>query len=322
MNLNDISRKIFDIQSEIEFENIALHIFKFQYHHCAVYKKFCDLLKVSVDKICKIEDIPFLPIQFFKTHQIKSAEFLEEKIFTSSGTTGILTSKHFIKELNLYETSFLKTFESFYPDWEKSTIVGLLPSYLERSGSSLIYMVNYFIKHSKSDRSKFQLELTPEFLDFLVFDESPKIMFGVTFALLDLAKKGIKPRNTIIIETGGMKGRGKEITRQQLHETLKYSLSLKEIHSEYGMTELMSQSYLQEDYFSSPIWKKALVRETTDPLHVKTEGKGALNFIDLANIHSCSFIATDDLGIVFNGKFQVVGRIDHSETRGCNLLIL
>ena len=183
-------------------------------------------------------------------------------------------------------------------------------------------MVNYFIKHSKSDRSKFQLELTPEFLDFLVFDESPKIMFGVTFALLDLAKKGIKPRNTIIIETGGMKGRGKEITRQQLHETLKYSLSTKEIHSEYGMTELMSQSYLQEDYFSSPIWKKALVRETTDPLHVKTEGKGALNFIDLANIHSCSFIATDDLGIVFNGKFQVVGRIDHSETRGCNLLIL
>ena len=322
MNLNDITQRIFDIQSEIEFENTALRVFKFQYYKCPVYKKFCDLLNVSVDQVFKIEDIPFLPIQFFKTHQIKSSEFLEEQVFTSSGTTGKSTSKHFVKELKLYETSFLKTFETFYPEWQKSTIIGLLPSYLERSGSSLIYMVNYFIRKSESDRSRFQIELTPEFLEFLVFDKSPKIMFGVTFALLELAKKGIKPRNTTIIETGGMKGRGQELTRQQLHDILKHSLSPKEIHSEYGMTELLSQSYLQKDYFLSPIWKKALIRETTDPLHVKKEGKGALNFIDLANIHSCSFIATDDLGEVFNGKFQVSGRIDHSEIRGCNLLIL
>lgn len=322
MNLNDIAHRIFDIQSEIEFEKIALDVFQYQYKECSVYRKYCDLLRVSSNHVSQIVDIPFLPIQFFKTHKIKSSEFKEEQVFTSSGTTGISTSKHFVRELKLYEKSFLKTFESFYPNWKESTIIGLLPSYLERTGSSLIYMVDYFIKHSECDNSKFQLELSSEFLHFLEDDKTPKIMFGVTFALLELAEKGIKPRNTTIIETGGMKGRGKEITRQQLHDILESSLSPKAIHSEYGMTELLSQSYLQKDYFTSPSWMRPLVRETTDPLNVKTEGKGALNFIDLANINSCSFIATDDLGIVINGKFKVSGRIDHSEIRGCNLLVI
>ena len=323
MNLNEIEHRIFDIQNNLDFENSAIDIFKYQYKNCLIYNQYCTLLKVKPNSINKIENIPFLPIQFFKTQKITSGHFKKDILFTSSGTSGNLTSKHYIKDLGLYEKSFLTTFKNFYPNWKEYSIIGLLPSYLERTGSSLIYMVNYLINESSQSNSKFQLELTPKFINYLESDSSPKIIFGVTFALLQMAEKKIKPKNTIIIETGGMKGRGKELTREELHKVLKYHLEPTAIHSEYGMTELLSQAYLKGDLFKTPRWLKPLVRDTTDPLKSQLSGKGALNFIDLANLHSCSFIATEDLGLVTqNGDFKVSGRIDNSEIRGCNLLVL
>lgn len=323
MNLNANWNRIFEIESDSDFLNLSLEVFNYQFQYCSTYRKYCDLINVKPENIKQLEDIPFLPIQFFKSKKLKSGDFKEEIIFTSSGTTGSQTSKHFVKDLALYEKSFLSAFNSFYPDWENQCIIGLLPSYLERTGSSLIYMVDHLINVSSDKESKFQLDLKNDFVDFLENDPRPKIMFGVTFALLDLAEKGIKLNNTTIIETGGMKGKRKEITREELHQILNDSLLPKAIHSEYGMTELLSQGYLQNNSFSVPKWMKALVRPTTDPLQSLNQGKGALNIIDLANIHSCSFIATDDLGTVnSDGTFTVSGRIDHSQIRGCNLLVV
>ena len=324
MNLNEIEHRIFDIQNNLDFQNVAFDIFKYQYHNCSTYNKYCNLLNIESNSVQKIEDIPFLPIQFFKTQKIVSGDFDQEITFSSSGTSrATTTSKHYLKNVSLYKKSFMKAFESFYPNWKEYTIIGLLPSYLERKGSSLIYMVNHFICESQKKESKFQLNLTPQFIDYLETDSSPKIIFGVTFALLQMAEKKIQPKNTIIIETGGMKGRGKELTRKELHKVLQTHLKPKAIHSEYGMTELLSQAYLKGDEFTPPKWLKPLARDITDPLTCKLEGKGALNFIDLANVHSCSFIATDDLGTVKqDGNFSVSGRIDHTQIRGCNLLIL
>lgn len=322
MNLNEIQDKIFDIQNEKSFEECALQVFKLQYDSNLVYKQYCDLINIKATEVTNLIEIPFLPIQFFKSQLIKTGQFQEEITFTSSGTTGTNTSKHFVKDIKVYETSFLTAFEIAYPNWKQSTIIGLLPSYLERSGSSLIYMVDYLIKHSHSKKSTFQLELTEDFTHYLQNDPSPKIMFGVTFALLEIADKGIKPLNTTIIETGGMKGRGKELTREELHAVINSKIQPDQLHSEYGMTELLSQGYLKDDYFISPPWMKCFVRDTTDPLSTKTEGKGALNIIDLANLHSCSFIATEDLGEVKKEGFKVSGRIDHSQIRGCNLLVI
>lgn len=323
MNLNANWNRIFEIESESDFLNLSLEVFNYQYQNCHTYRKYCDLINIKPEDVKLLEDIPFLPIQFFKSQELKSGDFKEEIIFTSSGTTGSQTSKHFVKDLEIYEKSFLAAFNSFYPDWENQCIIGLLPNYLERTGSSLIYMVDHLINLSTDKESKFQLNLTDDFIDFLKNDSRPKIMFGVTFALLDLAEKGIKLNNTTIIETGGMKGKRKEITREELHQILNDSLSPNAIHSEYGMTELLSQGYLQNNSFLAPKWMKALVRPTTDPLLSLKQGKGALNIIDLANTHSCSFIATDDLGSVNeDGTFTVSGRIDHSQIRGCNLLIV
>ena len=323
MNLNEIEHRIFDIQNNLDFEKIAFDVFKHQYHNCSTYNKYCNLLNIELNTVQRIEDIPFLPIQFFKTQKIISGDFEQEITFSSSGTSGAITSKHYLKDVNVYEKSFMKAFESFYPNWKDCTIIGLLPSYLEREGSSLIYMVNHLIRKSKKKESTFQLNLTPQFIDYLETDYSPKIIFGVTFALLQMTEAKVQPKNAIIIETGGMKGRGKELTRNELHKVLQKHLRPKAIHSEYGMTELLSQAYLQEDLFTPPKWLKPLVRDTTDPLNSKPEGKGALNFIDLANLYSCSFIATDDLGTVTqDGNFSVSGRIDHSQIRGCNLLVL
>lgn len=323
MNLNEIEQRIFDIKDDSSFEELALLVFKQQYKSCSIYQQYCDLLSIIPSNVKSILDIPFLPIQFFKKHKITSGNFKEESIFSSSGTTGSQTSKHFVKDLNLYKSSFLTAFNQFYPDWENSAIIGLLPSYLERKGSSLIYMVDYLIKNSNNNGSKFQLSPDEDFIHYLETNDEPKIIFGVTFALLDLSDRGIKPKNAIILETGGMKGRGKELTREELHSVLQRNLSPKAIHSEYGMTELLSQAYLQKDSFQSPNWMKAFIRDTTDPLTVRKVGKGALNIIDLANLHSCSFIATDDLGEVnTNGSFKVSGRIDHSQIRGCNLLVI
>lgn len=322
MNLNANWNRIFEIQSDSEFLDLSLEAFNHQYNNCDVYKTYCDLIRIKPNEINCLEDIPFIPIQFFKSHHVKSGSFQEEIIFTSSGTTGSKTSQHLIKDLNIYTKSFLDAFDQFYPNWKSHCIIGLLPSYLEREGSSLIYMVDHLIANSDDSASKFQLELNDEFINFLENDPRPKIMFGVTFALLDLAEKGIQLNNTVIIETGGMKGKRKEITRDELHEILRNSLSPKAINSEYGMTELLSQAYLQKDSFDTPAWMKTMVRPTTDPLLTKVAGKGVLNIIDLANIHSCSFIATDDLGEVFkNGSFVVKGRIDHSQVRGCNLMV-
>jgi len=323
MNLNEIEHRIFNIENNLDFQNVAFDVFKHQYHNCSTYNKYCNLLKIELNTVQRIEDIPFLPIQFFKTQKIISGDFEQEITFSSSGTSGAITSKHYLKDVNVYEKSFIKAFESFYPNWKDFTIIGLLPSYLEREGSSLIYMVNHLIRESKKKESTFQLNLTRQFIDYLETDSSPKIIFGVTFALLQMTEAKIQPKNTIIIETGGMKGRGKELTRNELHRVLQKHLRPKAIHSEYGMTELLSQAYLQDDLFTPPKWLKPLARDTTDPLTSKLEGKGALNFIDLANLYSCSFIATDDLGTVTkDGNFSVSGRIDHSQIRGCNLLVL
>ena len=323
MNLNEIEHRIFDIQNNLDFEKSALDIFNYQYQNCSIYNTYCDLLNIKPNTIQKLENIPFLPIQFFKTQKVISGSFEKATVFTSSGTSGNSTSKHYVKNLSLYEKSFLTTFERFYPSWKDCTIIGLLPNYLEREGSSLIYMVNHLIRESKKKESTFQLNLTPQFIDYLETDSSPKIIFGVTFALLQMTEAKVQPKNAIIIETGGMKGRGKELTRNELHRVLQKHLQPKAIHSEYGMTELLSQAYLQDDLFTPPKWLKPLARDTTDPLTSKLEGKGALNFIDLANLYSCSFIATDDLGTVTkDGNFSVSGRIDHSQIRGCNLLVL
>ena len=322
MNLNEFQDKIFDISNEELFEIQSLKVFNLQYQNNLIYKQYCDLINVNTKQVNKITEIPFLPIQFFKSQVIKTTRFHEEAIFTSSGTTLGSTSKHFIKNLKVYEKSFLKAFDLFYPNWEQSIIIGLLPSYLERSGSSLIYMVNYLIKNSNSKDSTFQLELNNEFIHFLQNDPNPKIMFGVTFALLEMADKGVRPLNTTIIETGGMKGRGKELTREELHAKVNSKIQPDNLHSEYGMTELLSQAYLKNDYFISPSWMKCLIRDTTDPLSTKKTGKGVLNIIDLANIHSCSFIATEDLGEVSQKGFKVSGRLDHSQIRGCNLLMI
>lgn len=322
MNLNEIEHKIFDINNESQFEQIALNVFQFQFEHCSIYNQYCNLIKKTPNNVKSLLDVPFLPIQFFKTQKVISGSYKEEAVFSSSGTTGSSTSKHNVKSLALYNRSFEKHFSNQYPNWKNSTIIGLLPSYLERKGSSLIHMVDYLIKESNNKNSRFQLDLTDEFIEFLTNDPSPKIMFGVTFALLKMADKNIKPKNTIIIETGGMKGRGKELTRDELHDIIKRKMEPKAIHSEYGMTELMSQAYFQKESFTPPSWMKVFVRPTTDPLLTKTKGKGALNIIDLANIHSCAFIAAEDLGEVFNnGSFLVSGRMDHSQIRGCNLLI-
>ena len=323
MNLNEIEHRIFNIENNLDFQNVAFDVFKHQYHNCSTYNKYCNLLNIELNEVQKIEDIPFLPIQFFKTQKIISGDFEQKITFSSSGTSGAITSRHYLKDVNVYEKSFIKAFESFYPNWKDCTIIGLLPSYLEREGSSLIYMVNHLIRESKQKESTFQLNLTPQFIDYLETDSSPKIIFGVTFALLQMTEAKVQPKNAIIIETGGMKGRGKELTRNELHRVLQKHLQPKAIHSEYGMTELLSQAYLQDDLFTPPKWLKPLARDTTDPLTSKLEGKGALNFIDLANLYSCSFIATDDLGTVTkDGNFSVSGRIDHSKIRGCNLLVL
>ena len=293
-----------------------------------MYRSFCDLLNVHPSDIQHIQDIPFLPIEFFKTHQIVSNTNPVKEIFTSSGTTGMSVSKHFVTDISLYEQSYLKGFEYFYGDISEYTILALLPSYLERNGSSLIYMVDDLIKKSNKPKSGFYLNNLEELKDTLLqLEESnEKIMLiGVSFALLDLVETyQFQLKNTIVMETGGMKGRRKEIIRTELHHQLKKGFGVAKIHSEYGMTELLSQAYSKGDgIFATPPWMKILIRDTEDPLQLIGQGKtGGINVIDLANINSCSFIATQDLGKTYtNNTFEVLGRFDASDIRGCNLLI-
>jgi len=301
---------------------------KYQFQHNILYHNYCNSLKIAWDKVDSLTKIPFLPISFFKNHEVKTGEFQEECVFTSSATTGTSTSKHFVKHISEYDLVFTSIFNQFYGNPSDFIILGLLPSYLERTGSSLIHMVQKLIDLSGNEKSGFFLnehQILAETLAQAEKSRKKAILIGVTFALLDFAEKfPMNLQNTIIIETGGMKGRGQEIIREEVNERLRCAFGAETIHSEYGMTELLSQAYSScLGIFSSPPWMKILIRDTSDPLGTFVTGSGALNIIDLANIHSCAFIASQDLGKVHpNGTFEVTGRMDRSDVRGCNLLVL
>ena len=320
---------VFNIQNQSDFKTCALQVFRHQFKNNAIYRSFCDLLYIHSSDVKEIEEIPFLPIQFFKSHAVLSSTQAVKETFTSSGTTGSSVSKHMVTDLSWYTKSYTKGFEYFYGPIEEYTVLGLLPNYLERAGSSLIYMVDDFIKKSNKPASGFYLNNLTELSKTLIaLDKKGEkvLLIGVTFALLDLIERQqFKLQKTIIMETGGMKGRRKEIIRNELHEILCAGLGVSKIHSEYGMTELLSQGYSSGDgVFDCPPWMKILARDTEDALTmVGTNKTGGLNVIDLANYNSCSFIATQDLGKVDNnGSFEVLGRFDHSDIRGCNLMVM
>lgn len=320
---------IFSISSQKEFEKISLKVFRHQYDHNQVYHDFCSLLQKDKSNVKSIKEIPFLPIQFFKSHQVVSSSNPIKETFTSSGTTGNLTSKHLVTDLTLYEQSFRNAFSQFYGNIEDYVILALLPSYLERDGSSLIYMVKDLIEGSNHPESGFYLNNYNELIQKLLeFDSSGQnvLLIGVTYALLDLVEKqSFQLQNTIIMETGGMKGKRKEIIREELHSILCNGFGVPTIHSEYGMTELLSQAYsLGNGVFECPPWMSVQIRDTEDALtYVDYRKTGGINIIDLANINSCSFIATQDLGKKNpNHSFEVLGRFDSSDIRGCNLMVV
>lgn len=319
----------FNIHSYSDFVDFSLEIFRFQAKNNMVYSSFMNHLNCDISAIKSLNEIPFLPIQFFKSHQIISSINKVEQTFLSSGTTGVQQSNHMVTDIAVYEKSFRKAFELFYGNIEEYTVLALLPSYLERDGSSLIYMVNDMIQKSNKPKNGFYLNNLDELAKNLIeLDEKGEktLLIGVSFALLDLVESyNFELKNTIIMETGGMKGRRKELIREELHAVLCDGFGVEEIHSEYGMTELLSQAYSKGNgLFECPPWMKILTRDTEDALTILPEGKsGGINVIDLANINSCSFIATQDLGKTYsNGTFEVLGRFDNSDIRGCNLLLL
>ena len=320
---------IFTSSNQKQFDKMALKVFRFQYENNLVYREFCDFLKTEVQKVKTIQEIPFLPIQFFKSHSVVSNTNPIQTTFTSSGTTGMVTSKHLVTNVSIYEESYRKGFSQFYGNIEDYVVLALLPSYLEREGSSLIHMVDDLIQLSNHPESGFYLHNYDELIEKIIqLDQSGQnvILIGVTYALLDLIEKhSFQLENTIIMETGGMKGKRKEMIREELHQQLCNGFGVKSIHSEYGMTELLSQAYsLGEGVFECPSWMQISIRDTEDALSYVREGKtGGINVIDLANINSCSFIATQDLGKKYsNGSFEVLGRFDHSDIRGCNLMVV
>lgn len=323
------STDIFTISSSKQFEKIALKVFRFQYDNNAAYRQFCDLMKQNKESVKSLKQIPFLPIQFFKSHDIVSTTDSPETIFTSSGTTGSIASRHLVTDLSWYEQSYRQAFAQFYGNIEDYTVLALLPSYLERKGSSLIHMIEDLIQLSNNPDSGFYLNDYDALVAKLVEQETENknvLLIGVTFALLDLIEKQhFNLEHTIIMETGGMKGRRKELIREELHAVLTNGFGVKTIHSEYGMTELLSQAYsLGNGIFECPSWMQVHIRDTEDALSPISYGKtGGINVIDLANINSCSFIATQDLGKKYeNGSFEVLGRFDNSDIRGCNLMVL
>jgi len=336
--------KIFNV-NEGNFEDLALEIFQFQYRHNSIYRTYVDMLKFNPQKINKLPDIPFLPIQFFKTHLVKTTDFEPVYEFQSSGTTQTINSRHFIGDIELYRQSFIRGFELFYGPVESWCIIGLLPSYLERQHSSLVFMVSELIRKSGHEQSGFYLyeyEKLHDTLKNLEQNKQKTLLIGVTFALLDFAKEyPFLLKHTVIMETGGMKGRREEIVRDEVQQLLKTKFQLDVIHSEYGMTELLSQAYSKgKGIFYCPPWMKVLIRDEEDPLSVQLAvanrqpgsefthdsqltTKGVINVIDLANIYSCSFIATDDAGKLYgDGGFEVIGRIDNSDIRGCSLMAI
>lgn len=321
--------EIFNLTDQAEFDRVALKIFRKQALHNQTYKRFLDLIGVQPLAIESVNSIPFLPIEFFKTHDIISSDDPVQITFLSSGTTGMTQSKHMVTDLSIYEKSFTQGFEHFYGDVEDFTILALLPGYLERKGSSLIYMVDQMIEKSESKASGFYLNNLTELADKLeaLDARGDKILLiGVSYALLDLIEsRRFNLKNTIVMETGGMKGKRKELVRQELHKLLTDGLGVSEIHSEYGMTELLSQAYSKgAGIFEVPPWMRMLIRDPEDPFNILPTGKsGGINIIDLANMNSCSFLATQDLGRQIDQQhFEILGRFDHSDIRGCNLMVV
>jgi phenylacetate-coenzyme A ligase PaaK-like adenylate-forming protein len=322
-------KEIFNLTNPEEFDKVALEIFRYQALNGATYKRFLDLIGVDPLSVKSVKHIPFLPIEFFKTHDILSSIEPVQRIFLSSGTTGTTQSRHLVTNLSIYEESFIRGFEHFYGPIEDITILALLPGYLERKGSSLIYMVNRMIEKSESKHSGFYLKNLTDLsqkLEELDAEGENILLIGVSYALLDLIEtRKFKLKNTIVMETGGMKGRRKEIVRQELHHLLSEGLGVPKIHSEYGMTELLSQAYSKgEGIFETPPWMKVFTRDPEDPFNMLSTGKsGGINIIDLANMNSCSFLATQDLGrSIDEDHFEILGRFDHSDIRGCNLMLV
>lgn len=320
---------IFTITGKKDFEKIALKVFRFQYDNNLVYQQFCHYLKKDKSNVKSLTEIPFLPIQFFKSHDVLSSKESIQQTFTSSGTTGSTTSKHLVTDISMYEQSYRNGFSEFYGNIENYCVLALLPSYLEREGSSLIYMVEDLITSSNHPDSGFYLNNYNELIKKLEeLDNAGQnvLLIGVTYALLDLIEQHqFNLKNTIIMETGGMKGKRKEIIREELHTLLCNGFGVPTIHSEYGMTELLSQAYsLGNGVFECPPWMQILIRDPEDALTLLPKGKnGGINVIDLANINSCSFIATQDLGKKYpNHSFEVLGRFDNSDIRGCNLMVI
>ncbi|MVT11706.1 acyl transferase [Chitinophaga tropicalis] len=318
---------IFSLKEQ-ELERTALELFRFQYRENTLYRAYVDALRIDPASIRSLLKIPFLPIQFFKTHTVTCGSFTPELVFESSGTTQTINSRHLVKEAGIYEQSFLTAFEQFYGPVEDYVVVGLLPSYLERQHSSLVYMVQDMVKRSGHADSGFYLYEHDKLYSRLQELEARKqktLLIGVTFGLLDFAERySLQLEHTIVMETGGMKGRREEWTRQEVHAYLQERLGAGNIHAEYGMTELLSQAYSAgQGIFSCPPWMKVLVRDESDPFQLSAgNAAGVINVIDLANIYSCAFIATEDIGKLHaDGKFEVLGRLDNSALRGCSLMV-
>lgn len=315
--------EIFLIGSEAEFEREALRLFRHQAEHCAPYAEYVRLLGVEPSQVQRVEDIPMLPIEIFKSHKVYCGKQEPQKTFTSSATTGMVQSRHYVEDIALYERAFTEAFRHFYGDERECSIYALLPSYLEREGSSLVYMAERLI--AQCGGGGFYLHDYEKLLNDMSHDPNPKILLGVTYALLDLAENyAPKLENTVVMETGGMKGRRKELPKSELHKVLCSAFGVERIHSEYGMAELMSQAYSSgEGLFRTPRWMKVLVRDVNNPFRRLPSGRrGGLDIIDLANRSSCAFIATEDMGVRYDdGSFRIEGRISQSDIRGCNLLV-
>jgi len=327
MQRKELLKKIEQVNPDC-FDEICIVLFQYQAQNNELYRKFLQILRIDIKDIANPQQIPFLPISFFKTKVIKSGNWIEESIFKSSGTSGMIQSSHYVLSTEYYLNNCFKGFNKFYGRPEDYAILALLPSYLEREGSSLILMTEYFIKLSKYNESGFFLNNMDELaarLKLCIDKNIPVLLLGVSFALLDFAEKYPMPlNNTIVMETGGMKGRRKELLREEMHAILKNAFELATIHSEYGMTELMSQAYSKGNgHFSCSETMKILIRDSSDPLSILPVGRnGAINIIDLANIDTCAFIASDDIGRLYeNGDFEIMGRFDSSDIRGCNLLV-
>lgn len=318
----------FAIQTEDDFNQQCLETYRFQLLHCQVYRDYVSLIGKEKNQVQHYSEIPFMPIEFFKTQRVLAAGMDPQIIFSSSGTTGMVTSKHLVADLSIYEQTFRRIFEDFYGPITDIAVLALLPSYLERSGSSLIYMIDDLMKQSKQAESNYFLYNHQELYNTLVQlkEKGTKtILFGVTYALLDFIEQyALEFPELIIMETGGMKGKRKEMVKEEIHQLLQDAFKVNGIHSEYGMTELLSQGYsCGQGIFHLPKWMRILIRDTNDPLSLISSNRtGGINVIDLANRYSCSFIATQDLGKVYaDGSFEILGRFDQSDIRGCNLLV-